>query len=305
MGHPAPLDPEAIPSRPVATSPALDRSVISVRGLFDATASGFTVAATALAVVPLFAVVWSLFERGAGGLTATMFTEAPPPPGDEVGGFGNALAGTAVMVSIASAISVPIGLLAAIHLAEFARGARHADLVRFAAKVLTGMPSILAGVFAYALVVLTTGRFSAWAGGLALALLMLPTVLLTAEQAFLAVPPRIREAAVGMGCTGTQVVFKVVLPTALPSAITGVLLAVARAAGETAPLLFTALFSSYYGEWPFAEPTASLSVLIYNFAGVPYDNQLRLAWSASLVLVLAMLVVNSAGRALARRPYPE
>ena len=184
--------------------------------------------------------------------------------------------------------------------------------MRFAAKVLTGLPSILAGVFAFATVVVLTGGFSAPAGGVALSLLMIPTILLTAEQAIKGVPTRMREAAVGMGATPTQVVTKVILPTAFPGILTGVMLAVARAAGETAPLLFTSLFSDFWisRTYPYfipktlsdlMKPTASLAVLIYNFSGSPFENQIALAWSAALALVVIVLAVNLVGQSIARR----
>jgi phosphate transport system permease protein len=212
------------------------------------------------------------------------------------GGFGNALVGTVVMVGIAALISIPVGVLAAVFLAELGPESRLAQAARFATKTLTGLPSILAGVFAYAVVVLTTGSYSAPAGGLALAVLMLPTVVLTAEGAIKAVPKITRDAAYGMGCTRSQVIWKVLLPTAMPGILTGVMLAVARAAGETAPLLFTALFSSYWlfeaGRPQLMQPTASLAVLIYNFSGMPFENQIELAWAASLVLVLMVLAIN-------------
>jgi phosphate transport system permease protein len=207
---------------------------------------------------------------------------------------------------------VPIGITAAIYITEFGLETRTASAVRFAAKVLTGLPSILAGVFAFAVVVLATGGFSAPAGGVALALLMLPTILLTAEQAIKRVPAKMREAAVGMGATPTQVVTWVILPTASPGILTGVMLAVARAAGETAPLLFTALFSEYWMSrtYPhflpktlgdFMQPTASLAVMIYNFSGSPFENQIALAWTAALTLVVLILIFNIAGQYLAGR----
>ena len=160
-------------------------------------------------------------------------------------------------------------------------------------------------MFAYAAVVLITGTYSAPAGGVALALLMLPTVILTAEEAMKTVPKIMKDAAYGMGCTRTQVIWKVVLPTALPGILTGVMLAVARAAGETAPLLFTALFSNYWlfqdGQVGLMQPTASLAVLIYNFSGMPFDNQIELAWAASLVLVMIVLLINIVSRLIGRR----
>ncbi|MCA9111651.1 MAG: ABC transporter permease subunit, partial [Planctomycetaceae bacterium] len=164
-------------------------------------------------------------------------------------------------------------------------------------------PSILAGVFAYASVVLVTGTYSAPAGGIALSIQMLPIVMLTAEEAMKSVPRKMREAAYGMGATQSQVIWHVILPTALPSMLTGVMLAIARAAGETAPLLFTALNSNYWiiqdGQPALMEPTASLAVLIYNFSGVPFKKQLELAWAAALMLVLLVLTVNLCGRTLA------
>jgi phosphate transport system permease protein len=208
-------------------------------------------------------------------------------------------------VGIAALISVPFGIFAAVFLAELGSESKVAEAVRFCAKTLTGLPSILAGVFAYAAVVLLTGTYSAPAGGVALALLMLPTVMLTAEEAMKMVPARMKDAAIGMGCTRSQVVWKVVLPTALPGILTGVMLAVARASGETAPLLFTALFSNYWlfqdGKVAMMQPTASLAVLIYNFSGMPFENQIELAWAAALVLVLMVLTANITGQLLSRK----
>jgi len=168
--------------------------------------------------------------------------------------------------------------------------------------VLTGFPSILVGVFVYAVVVLAMGTYSAVAGGIALAILMLATVVLTAEEALKMVPRKMKEAALGMGCTPTQMIWKVALPTALPGILTGVMLAIARVSGESAPLLFTALFSNYWLS-RLNEPTASLSILIYNFSSMPFENQIQLAWSASLVLVLIVLVFNILSRLFGRPKY--
>jgi phosphate transport system permease protein len=290
----------------------LERSLRRPRALFSWGMSVLTGLMTFAALVPLFSVLYLLVMRGGKTLGLATFRELPPAALAPGGGFGNAIVGTVVMVGIAALISVPFGILAAIFTSEFGPDTRTAQAVQFCAKVLTGLPSILAGVFAYAAVVVVTGGFSAPAGGIALAILMLPTVLLTAEEAIKRVPPKMREAAIGMGATPTQVVTRVVLPTASPGVATGVMLAVARAAGETAPLLFTALFSDYWisrtspeflpktlGE--LMKPTASLAVLIYNFSGSPFDNQIDLAWAAALVLVAIVLIVNVAGRALARR----
>ena len=212
------------------------------------------------------------------------------------------------MVCLAGLISVPFGIMAAIFLAELGKASQVARIVRFCAKVLSGFPSILAGVFAYGAVVLVMGGFSAYAGGVALSILMLPVVMLTAEEAIRMVPSRMKDASTGMGATQTQTLWYVTLPTALPGMLTGVMLAVARAAGETAPLLFTALFSNYWlianGNLELDRPTASMAVLIYNFSGAPFENQREMAWSASLVLVLLVLVINLIGKSLSRSGGP-
>ena len=290
----------------------LEWSLRKPRSLFSYAMSMLTGAATIAALLPLFSVLFLLAKKGIAGLTFTAFTTLPPAAMSTGGGFGNALIGTLVIVAIATFISVPVGLFAAIYITEFAPDSQTAKAVRFAAKVLTGLPSILAGVFAFATVVVVTGGFSAPAAGVALALLMVPTILLTAEEAIKRVPPRMREAAVGMGATQTQVVARVVVPTALPGIVTGVMLAVARAAGETAPLLFTALFSDFWMSRTapnflpktmadLMKPTASLAVMIYNFSGSPFENQIAMAWSAALALVVIVLLTNIAGQALAKR----
>jgi phosphate transport system permease protein len=283
----------------------LDRSWRRPRSLLSGLLSTLTWLTALGACVPLFSVLYMLITKGGARLSWEVLVELPPTAFDTGGGFGNAIAGTGVMVGIATLLSVPIGILVAVYLAEFGRGTRIAGAVRFCIKTLTGMPSILAGVFAYAVVVLTTGGYSAPAGGVALSLLMLPTVVLTAEEAIRMVPTPVRDAAYGIGCTPGQVVWKIVLPTCLSGLLTGVMLAVARAAGETAPLLFTALFSNYWlvqqGELVLSEPTASLAVLIYNYSGMPFENQIELAWAAALVLVVLVMLTNAAARLLGAR----
>ena len=275
------------------------------RTLLSATLTGVAGVMTVAAMVPLLSVLAMLVFRGGRRLSLQLFTELPPAAGMEGGGIGNAVVGTLLMVAIAAALSVPFGVLAAIFLAEFGPDTRLAGAVRFVAKVLSGLPSVLAGLFAYAAVVVVTGTYSALAGGAALAVLMVPTVLLTAEQALKAVPRRMREAAVGMGCTPTQAVWHVVLPAALPGVLTGVMLAVARAAGETAPLLFTALFSDYWLTRNPMSPTPSLAVLIFDFSSSPFRNQVEVAWAASLVLVSLVLLTNVVARTWAARSAPK
>lgn len=261
------------------------------------TVGAWTVAA--LGAVPLISVLFMLIVKGGARLSTELFTELPPAGFEMGGGIGNAIQGTLVTVAIAALISIPIAILAAVYLAEFRPNGQIAKIARFLSKVLTGFPSILAGVFVYAAVVLLMGTYSALAGGVALAVLMLPTVTLTAEGAMSMVPQRMKDAAIGMGCTNAQVVWSVTLPTALPSIVTGIILAVARVAGESAPLLFTALFSNYWLR-SITEPTASLSILIYNFSSMPFDNQIELAWAASLVLVMIVLSFNILSRFIGR-----
>ena len=293
------------PSLTVA-APSLQRK-LEGRALRSIALSGIVWFSALLASVPLFSVLYMLITRGGARLSMEVLTELPPAGFEMGGGFGNALLGTFFMVGIAALIAIPVGIMAAIFLAELGAGSKLANTARFAAKTLTGLPSILAGVFAYAMVVLTTGGYSAPAGGVALAVLMVPIVVLTAEEAMKMVPKIMKDAAYGMGCTRAQVIWKVVLPTGLPAIITGVMLAVARAAGETAPLLFTALFSNYWivheGDLAIMNPTASLAVLIYNFSGMPFDNQIELAWAASLVLVMIVLVVNVISRIIGKPKF--
>jgi phosphate transport system permease protein len=283
----------------------LEKSLRRPRTLVSVLLSGLVTTMTLFALGPLFSVVWMLFWRGGRKLSAAVFTQLPPSALEAGGGFGNAIVGTLIIIVLATVITVPVGVLSAVYLAKAKPGDRLAHAVRFAAKVLTGFPSILAGVFAYGAIVLLTGGFSAIAGAVAVSILMLPTILLTAEDAIRMVPVKMEEAAIGMGATHTQTVWMVLLPTALPGILTGIMLAIARGAGETAPLLFTSLFSNYWptsnGHLNLMQPTASLAVLIYNFAGMPFENQVELAWAAALVLVLLVLITNLAGQALSSR----
>jgi phosphate transport system permease protein len=283
----------------------LETSLRRPRTLVNVLLTWLVAGMTLLALVPLFSVVWMLLWRGGRKLSLALFTQLPPAPLEQGGGFGNAILGTGIIVVHAALFSIPLGILSAVFMAQAPPESRLASAVRFSAKVLTGFPSILAGVFAYGAVVLTTGGYSAIAGAVAVSVLMLPTIMLTAEDAIRMVPAKMKEAAIGMGATRTQAVTMVLLPTAFPGILTGIMLAVARAAGETAPLLFTALFSNY---WPFTghhlnpmQPTASLAVLIYNFAGMPFQNQIEMAWAAALVMVLMVLITNLIGQSLSRR----
>jgi phosphate transport system permease protein len=278
------------------------RSLSEPRTLLNSALTVLAVLLSLMAMFPLFSVLYMLLVKGAALLSPSLFSELTPGAGMDGGGIGNAILGTLVVVLVSTAIALPLGFLSAVYLAEYGGESKLATVVRFSGKVLTGLPSILAGVFAYATVVVATGSFSALAGGCAMAILMVPTVMLTSESALRAVPTKMKMAAFGMGATRAQVVLRIVIPTATPGILTGVMLALARAMGETAPLLFTALFSDYWFEGKLTQPIASLSVLIYNFAGSPFEHQVALAWAASLVLVAIVLALNIVAQVATRRP---
>ncbi len=273
-----------------------------VRAIFN---SGMTVIAfilTGLALLPLLAILAEILRQGLPNLKWEVFVSLPAPVGvkDEPNGFGNAIVGTLMMVGIASLISIPLGAMTGIFLSEFGKGTAIANFVRFVTTILTGVPSIIAGVFAYGVIVLTAKSFSAVAGGFALAVIMLPIVALTTEEALKLVPTDQRLASAALGASRFQTTFRIVVATAIPAITTGILLAVARAAGETAPLLFTALFSQVWPEG-FFNPTPALSVLIFNYASTPYPEQNQMAWTASVVLVGLVLCISIISRLVTRR----
>ncbi len=268
------------------------------RKLVDHAVRGACFIAALLAVVPLFSVLYYVASKGAGGLNLAFFTELPKPVGEEGGGMANALVGTLELVGLACLFAMPLGVLAGIYLAEF-RESKLATVVRFSADVMSGVPSITIGIFVYTLVVLSTGHFSALAGGIALALIMLPTVTRTTEELLKLVPEELREAGLGLGVAKWRVTMRVMVRTALPGIATGVMLAIARVAGETAPLLFTAFNNRFWGG-ALDEPIASLPVQIYTYAVSPYEDWHRQAWAAALVLVTMVLVLNVTARVLVR-----
>ncbi|PAZ01186.1 MAG: phosphate ABC transporter, permease protein PstA [Spartobacteria bacterium AMD-G4] len=279
-----------------------ENTKVIARSLKNRILSGICIALSLLTMVPLISIIFLLLKKGLPLLGLNIFTELPPAAGMAGGGFGNAIIGTLAMVGIGLAISGPAGILSAIYINEYSPASRLAQAVRMVAKLLTGIPSIICGVFAFAVVVMATGTFSAYAGGLALAVLMLPTIILTSEQALMGVQSAYREAAYGLGATRFQAIARVVLPDAFPAIMTGVMLAVARAAGETAPLIFTALFSQFWAK-SLNEPTASLSVLIYNFSTVPFPHQIAMAWTASLVLVAFVTLANITAQTIFSRRH--
>ncbi|MEH2253908.1 phosphate ABC transporter permease PstA [Nostoc sp.] len=283
---------------------SLTRSPTSQRTLFNTVMTVVAFTCGALALLPLLAVLSYVIIKGFSSLNLAVFVELPPKALQKGGGFGNAILGTLLMVGIAALISIPFGVLGAIYITEFS-SAKVARWIRFAANVLSGVPSIIAGVFAYGIVVLTLvklnlGSYSALGGGFALAILMLPIILRTTDEALQLVSQDLRQASVGLGATNFQTVSQVVLPAALPAIVTGATLAIARASGETAPLLFTALFSNFWPDSLF-QPTASLAVLVYKYAISPFKNWQSLAWAASLILVLMVLITSIIARWATRK----
>jgi phosphate transport system permease protein len=254
-----------------------------------------------IAVIPLGSLLWLVVSRGVSSLNWSFFTERPASVGESGGGVANAILGTLYIVGISCAIGVPLGVGAGVFLAEKGDG-RFGDFVRFTAEVLSGVPSIVVGLVAYGLVVLPMRRFSALAGGVALAVLMIPTLARNTEELVRLVPHSLREASLALGVPAWRTALRVVVRTALGGIVTGILLAVARAAGETAPLLFTALNNQF---WNFRadQPTASLTVQIYNYAVSPYDDWHRKAWGAALVLLLLVGLLSLLARLLSRSRY--
>lgn len=255
---------------------------------------GLCAAAVLLALVPLALVFFYVVSKGVSSLNAAFFTHTPAPVGETGGGMANAIVGSLIVVCLAALAAVPIGVLAGIYVSEF-RGTRTAGLVRFAADTLNGVPSIVIGVFAYGIAVLPFHRFSALAGGVALAIMMLPLVTRTTEELLRLVPPALREGALALGATRARAVFTVVVPAALPGIITGILLAVARVAGETAPLLFTS-FNNRFFTTDVTQPMSTLTVQVFTYAISPYDDWHRQAWAGALVLVLMVFTCSVLAR---------
>ncbi len=273
-------------------------SSYAYRRFKDRFVRGACVAASLLALIPLFSVLYYLTVRGIGGVNLDFFTELPKPVGEDGGGMANAIVGTLQLVGLACLFGIPPGVLAGVYLSEFG-DSKFGRTVRFGADVMSGVPSITVGIFVYGVVVLHTKQFSAYAGGLALAVIMLPTVTRTTEELLKLVPEALREAALGLGVPKWRATLRVMLRTALPGVATGIMLAVARVAGETAPLLFTA-FSNRFWARGLNEPTASLPVQIYTYAVSPYEEWHRQAWAAAFVLVAMVLLLNISARFLVR-----
>lgn len=257
------------------------------------------ITAVVVVLVPLIAVFGYLVYKGIGSINWAFLTQTPKPPGEVGGGMANAIAGSALILAIGSVVGVPIGIGAGIYLAEFGRN-RLGDLIRFTSDVLNGVPSIIVGIVAYGLVVLSQGHFSALAGGAALAIMMIPTITRTTEEMLLLVPHAVREAAYGLGVSKWRTTLSITLRTATSGIITGVMLAFARVAGETAPLLFTA-FGNQYWNWKINQPTAALPLQIFTYAISPYDEWHKQAWAGALILIVLIVLSVSAVRFVAGR----
>ena len=244
-------------------------------------------------------ILWTVFDLGLSGLSASLFTEMTPPPGADSGGLANAIVGSLIMVVLATLLGTPIGILAGVYLAEYGRHHRLGAVTRFINDLLLSAPSIVIGLFVYAVVVAQTGKFSAWSGVIALALIVLPVVVRTTENMLQLIPNTLREAAFALGAPKSVVISKVTLRAARAGVLTGVLLAVARIAGETAPLLFTAL-SNQFWSLNLNEPMANLPVTIFKFAMSPFTNWQELAWAGVFLITMGVLVLNIIARVFLR-----
>ena len=255
-------------------------------------------AATAAVLIPLGLIFCHIMKMGFSSLNLDFFTQIPKPPGETGGGMANGMLGSLVMIAMASLIGLPVGIFGAIYLAEYG-GGRTSTAIRFAADVLSGTPSIITGMVAYTLLVVPMKGFSALAGAVALAMIMIPIVLRTTEEQLKMVPGSLREASLALGVPLWRTSLKVTLRSALSGVMTGILLAVARVAGETAPLLFTALGNQFWGE-KLTEPMAAIPLQIFNFAIAPYEDWHRLAWAGALVLVTVMFSLSITARYFGR-----
>ena len=269
------------------------------RRLTDRFMTGVAVLTVILVLVPLFAVFAYLVYRGVGSINWAFLTQTPKPVGEAGGGMANAIVGSAFILALASILGVPLGVGAGIYLAEFGRN-RFGDIIRFTADVLNGVPSIVVGIVAYSIVVLSQKHFSALAGGVALAIMMIPTITRTTEEMLLLVPQALREAAYGLGVSRWRTTLSITLRTATSGVITGIMLAFARVAGETAPLLFTA-FGNQFWNLRANQPTAALPLQIFNYAISPYDEWHRQAWAGALVLIILIVTAVAAVRFAVRR----
>jgi len=272
----------------------------AARKLVNHAVTGLAVLATVAVLVPLAAILIYLVYKGASSLNLAFFTRPPAPPGVTGGGMANSILGSGIVLTVASLMGIPVGIAAGVYLAEYGRGRMLANALRFTADVLNGVPSIVVGIAIYALIVKPQLHFSAFAGGVALAIMMIPTITRTTEEMLATVPFAIREAALGLGVPKWRTTLSVALRTASPGIITGCMLAFARVAGETAPLLFTALGNEYMSH-DVNGPIDALPLRIYKYANSPFDEWHRVAWAGSLVLIVMIMVSVTLVRIFANR----
>jgi phosphate transport system permease protein len=265
------------------------------RKIADKLALVLSLIAVVVGVSALLWILWTLFSNGLAALTLNFFTQSTPAPGTEGGGLANAIVGSLLMVGLATLISTPVGILAGIYLAEYGDRSKFASMTRFVLDVMLSAPSIVVGLFVYALAVATLRHFSGWAGTLALALIAVPVIVRTTENMLRLVPGSLREAAFALGAPRWKVAIVVTLRAVRGGVVTGVLLALARITGETAPLLFTALNNQFFS-LNMSGPMANLPVVIYNFAMSPYENWQSLAWGGAALIALVVLAINIAAR---------
>ncbi len=264
---------------------------------------GLSLLSAVAAIVPLVLIFYYTISQGISAINIDFFTQMPKPVGESGGGMANAIAGTGILIGIGAIIGLPIGIFAGVYLGEHSRSP-FAAVVRFLADVLSGLPSIVVGVVAYMLVVLPMHHFSALAGGIALAILMIPTITRTTEEMIKLVPDSYREAALALGIQRWKTTIRIILPAAMKGITTGILLALARAAGETAPLLFTSLGNRFWST-SITQPIASLTVFIYDYAKAPFEDWNRQAWAAALVLIVLIFLLNLIFRFVTRSRYAE
>jgi len=272
----------------------------AIRKIKNNVVAGLAMLATALVLVPLAAILFYLFYKGFSSLNLAFFTKMPAAPGEVGGGMANSIIGSGIILALASLMGIPVGIAAGVYLAEFGRGKMLGNAIRFTADVLNGVPSIVVGISMYALIVKPQLHFSAFAGGVALAVMMVPTITRTTEEMLATVPHAIREAALGLGVPKWRTTLSVSLRTASPGIITGCMLAFARVAGETAPLLFTALGNEFWST-SLNQPIDALPLRIYKYANSPYDEWHRVAWAGSLVLIVMIMVSVTLVRVFASR----
>lgn len=270
------------------------------RKIVSTVMTGLTGASAALALGILVIIISYIAVRGVSSLNVQFLIDTPKPVG-EGGGIGNAIVGSAMMTALAALIGLPIGIAAGVYLSEFGRG-WYGTVIRFVADTLIGVPSIIVGIFVYTLVVLPMGRQSGFAGGIALAIIIIPIVARTTEEMIKLVPNSMREGALALGAPQWRVTWNIVLPAASAGIATGAMLAIARVTGETAPLLFTALNSRFYNFF-YDQPMSSLTVQIYNYATGPFEVEHAMAWAATLILVALILVINILVRFVTRKRY--